>query len=100
MNTVRGYGTGVGKTCERVGETRPLASVADEEIGEALELLWGSAAVNTWNARRASVGSWLAWCRERGHEAPVVPVWAKRLPVPDSDTGPISLADRPASRSA
>ena len=85
-NTVRNYGIGVGKTAERLGETRPLASVADDEIGEALELLWGSSAVNTWNARRAAVLSWLAWCRERGHEAPVVPAWAKRLAVPDSQT--------------
>ncbi|GAA4070017.1 site-specific integrase [Actinomadura miaoliensis] len=42
--------------------------------------------VNTWNARRASVGSWLAWCRMRGHDAPSVPAWTKRLPVPDSET--------------
>jgi integrase len=85
-NTVRNYGIGIGKTAERLGEARPLATVADEEIGEALELLWGGAAVNTWNARRASVGSWLAWCRMRGHEAPAVPGWTKRLPVPDSET--------------
>nr|WP_210167986.1 site-specific integrase [Streptomyces sp. SID4946] len=85
-NTVRNYGIGVGKTAERLGEARPLASVADDEIGEALELLWGSAAVNTWNSRRAGVLSWLGWCRERGYEGPMVPVWAKRLSVPDSET--------------
>ncbi|MGW3603427.1 hypothetical protein [Micromonospora sp. NPDC005161] len=38
-NTVRNYGIGVGKTAERLGEAR--------------ELLWGTAAVNTWNSRRA-----------------------------------------------
>jgi hypothetical protein len=54
--------------------------------GEALELLRGSSAVNTWNARRAAVLSWLGWCRERGHDAPAVPVWAKRLATPDSQT--------------
>jgi hypothetical protein len=64
-NTVRNYGIGVSKTAERIGEARPLASVADDEIGEALELLWGTAAVNTWNCRRAGVLSWLGWCRER-----------------------------------
>jgi hypothetical protein len=85
-NTVRNYGIGIGKTVERLGEAKPLASVTDEEIGEALELLWGSAAVNTWNARRASVGSWLAWCRQRGYDAPIVPAWTKRLAVPDSET--------------
>ncbi|ONK14327.1 hypothetical protein STBA_51110 [Streptomyces sp. MP131-18] len=49
-NTVRAYGIGVGKTAERLGEARPLSSVADDEIGEALELLWGAAAVNTRNS--------------------------------------------------
>ncbi|MER0478108.1 site-specific integrase [Streptomyces sp. Edi2] len=85
-NTVRNYGIGVGKTAERIGEGRPLASVADDEIGEALELLWGTAAVNTWNSRRAGVLSWLGWCRDRGYEGPMVPAWAKRLTVPDSET--------------
>lgn len=46
-DTVRNYGIAVGKTAEPLGEGRPLASVADDEIGEALELLWGSSAVNT-----------------------------------------------------
>ncbi len=47
---------GVGKTAERLGEDWPLASVADDEAGESLELLWGTTAVNTWNAagRRCS----------------------------------------------
>ncbi|SDN73686.1 tyrosine-type recombinase/integrase [Streptomyces wuyuanensis] len=85
-NTVRNYGIGVGKTAERLGEGRPLASVADDEIGEALELLWGTAAVNTWNSRRAAVLSWLGWCRERGYDGPAVPAWAKRLAVPESET--------------
>lgn len=44
-NTVRNYGIGVGKTAERLGEYRPLATVADDEIGGALEQLWGEAAV-------------------------------------------------------
>lgn len=76
----------MGKTAERLGEARPLSSVADDEIGEALELLWGAAAVNTWNSRRAGVLSWLGWCRQRGYEGPMVPAWAKRLAVPDSET--------------
>ncbi|MCA1222886.1 tyrosine-type recombinase/integrase [Streptomyces sp. 8L] len=85
-NTVRSYGVGVGKTAERIGEARPLGSVADDEIGEALELLWGTAAVNTWNARRAAVLSWLGWCESYGYDGPAVPAWTKRLAVPDSET--------------
>ncbi|RLV64192.1 hypothetical protein STAN_7012 [Streptomyces sp. CBMAI 2042] len=69
-NTVRNYGIGVGKTAERLGEGRPLATVTDEEIGEPLELLWGTAAVNTWNSRRAVVMPWLGWYGERGSGVP------------------------------
>ncbi|MEU4549436.1 hypothetical protein [Nonomuraea dietziae] len=69
---MRNYAIGVGKTAERVGEGRPLGQVADDEIGEALEALWGSTAVNTWNARRAAVLSRLAWCAERGLDGPEV----------------------------
>ncbi|EHY87505.1 hypothetical protein SacazDRAFT_00547, partial [Saccharomonospora azurea NA-128] len=43
-NTIRGYSTAVGKTADRLGEHRPLSSVADDEVGEALEALWGTAA--------------------------------------------------------
>lgn len=71
---------------EHLGEARPLATVADDEIGGALEQLWGEAAVNTWNARRAAVLSWLGWCAERGYDGPKVPAWVKRLPPPDSET--------------
>lgn len=85
-NTARAYATAVGKIAEHVGETRPLAAVADDEVGQALEREWGGAAVNTWNARRAAVLSWLSWCRERGYAAPEVPAWAKRLTPPDSTT--------------
>jgi site-specific recombinase XerD len=85
-NTVRNYRIGVGKTVERLGEARPLATVADDEIGGALEHLWGEAAVNTWNARRASVLSWLGWCGEHGYDGPKVPAWAKRMTPPDSET--------------
>ncbi|UBU09164.1 hypothetical protein [Nonomuraea gerenzanensis] len=83
-NSVSAYAARVGKTALRLGEQRPLAAVADDEIGEALEALWGKAAVNTWNARRAAILSWLAWCREHGHAAPAVPAWARRLAAPDS----------------
>lgn len=85
-NTARAYAAAVGKTADHIGGARPLGSVAADEVGQALELLWGSAAVNTWNARRAAVLSWLSWCRERGHAAPAVPGWAKRLAPPDSAT--------------
>ena len=44
-NTARNYGIGIGKTAERLGEDRLFASVADDEVGESLELLWCATAV-------------------------------------------------------
>ncbi|WP_331740112.1 site-specific integrase (plasmid) [Streptomyces albidoflavus] len=85
-NTARNYGIAVGKTTGRLGEDRPLAAVTDDEVGEALEVLWGTAAANTWNARRGAVLSWTSWCTERGYDGPTVPAWTKRMPPPDSDT--------------
>ena len=87
LNTIRGYATAVGNTAEKLGEHRALAAVVDDDVGEVLEALWGRAAVGTWNARRAAVGSWLSWCRDsREREAPAVPGWCKRLATPDSET--------------
>ena len=50
-NTRRAYTTAVDKTTAAIGDPRLLAAVADDEIGETLETLWGSSAVNSWNAR-------------------------------------------------
>ncbi|MFH5227598.1 tyrosine-type recombinase/integrase [Antrihabitans spumae] len=85
-NTRRAYTIALDKTTAVLGEDRPLADVADDEIGETLETLWGESAVNTWNARRAAVASWLVWCREHGYPAPKVAVWVKRSTPPDSNT--------------
>ncbi|MFR9774033.1 hypothetical protein [Nocardia sp. SC052] len=94
-NTRRAYTVAVVKTVDQLdgrdpdglpGPSRALASVTDDEIGAALETLWGQAAVNTWNARRAAVAKWLSWCREQGWDAPAVPASAARSTPPDSET--------------
>jgi integrase/recombinase XerC len=94
-NTRRSYSIALVKTVDQLdgrardgllAPSQPLASVTDDEIGVALESLWGTAAVNTWNARRAAVGKWLSWCREQGWTAPGVPTSAARSTPPDSDT--------------
>jgi hypothetical protein len=93
-NTLRNYGIAVGKTADRLGGARPLASVVDDEVGEALELLWGAAAVNTWNTRRAAVLSWLAWCAERGYDGPAVPGRdLSRRDLPTSERKPAASPD-------
>jgi hypothetical protein len=76
----------VGGTAERTGEGWPLASVADDGVGETLEPLWDRPAVNAWNARRAAVLSWLGWCSERGDDGSACPAGAKRLTPPDAET--------------
>ncbi|WP_329409502.1 hypothetical protein OG563_44120 [Nocardia vinacea] len=43
----------------------------------------GTAAVNTWNARRAAVAKWLSWCRAQGWDTPTVPTSAARSTPPD-----------------
>ncbi|MFF0632982.1 tyrosine-type recombinase/integrase [Nocardia sp. NPDC004151] len=94
-NTRRAYTIAVVKTADRLDSfgpdgllapSRPLAEVTDAEIGAALEALWGEAAVNTWNARRAAVGKWLSWCAEQGWDAPRLPASAARSTPPDSQT--------------
>lgn len=58
------------------------------------------AAVNTWNARRAAVLSWLGWCAEHGYDGPAVPAWVKRMTPPDSETParPKVMVDRLIAR--
>ncbi|GGU62563.1 hypothetical protein GCM10010259_61500 [Streptomyces daghestanicus] len=87
-NTLRPSGIGVGATAGHLGAARPLATVVDDEIDGALEHPWDEAAVSTWNARRASVLSWLSWCAERGYDGPAVTAWMKRMPPPDAETPP------------
>ncbi|BDT96931.1 hypothetical protein IFM12275_69070 (plasmid) [Nocardia sputorum] len=94
-NTRRAYGIAIVKTVDAldgpgpdglIGRSRALDSVTDAEIGAALESLWGQAAVNTWNSRRAAVGKWLSWCAEQGWDAPKLPASAARSTPPDSET--------------
>ncbi|PFW98403.1 Tyrosine recombinase XerD [Nocardia farcinica] len=93
-NTRRAYGIAIVKTVDQldgrpeglIAASRALDSVTDAEVGAALETLWGDAAVNTWNARRAAVAKWLSWCAEQGWTAPRVPASAARSTPPDSGT--------------
>ncbi|MEU1522664.1 hypothetical protein ABZ413_10735 [Nocardia rhamnosiphila] len=105
-NTRRAYGIAVVKTVDRLdgrvsdgppGPSRALDSVTDNEIGAALESLWGQGAVNTWNARRAAVAKWLSWCREQGWHAPTGPGVGRAIdPAGVRDTGSLADRDRPA----
>ncbi|WP_261808701.1 hypothetical protein [Nonomuraea sp. C10] len=62
-----------------LGRERPLADVADAEIGAALTELWGGRAPATWNRNRAAVTSWLLRCQTKKHwAAPLVPAEAER----------------------
>ncbi|MEU3169583.1 site-specific integrase [Streptosporangium sp. NPDC006930] len=76
-NTHRSYASAIDRVTALLGRDRPLADVADAEIGAALTELWGRCAPATWN--RAAVTSWLLWCQTKKHwAAPSVPADAKR----------------------
>ncbi|GGP06227.1 hypothetical protein GCM10012278_28790 [Nonomuraea glycinis] len=78
-NTHRAYASAIDRVIDRLGRDRPLAEIADAEIGTALAELWGTSAPATWNRNRAAIASWLAWCRTKKHwAAPSVPTEAER----------------------
>ena len=78
-NTHRAYASAVDRVIALLGRDRPLAEVADAEIGAALTELWGASAPATWNRNRAAVTSWLSWCQAKKHwAAPSVPADAER----------------------
>ncbi|MFC9897324.1 site-specific integrase [Nocardia sp. NPDC127579] len=94
-NTRRAYSIAVTKVVDELDQraagpefavSRPLALVSEAEIGAALHTLWGTAAINTWNARRAAIGKWLTWCRAQGWAAPGVPASARRFTPPETGT--------------
>src|SRR6266540_7287962 len=77
-NTRRAYTSALDRLAEHLGPTRPLATVAGEELAAALQHLWGQAAPATWNRNRAAVSSFLAWCARNGHAASALPPAAER----------------------
>jgi len=83
-NTRRSYAGVLDRLGERLGPGRRLDELAGEELAEALDALWGTAAASTWNQRRAAVASWVAWCAKNGYPVPALPDAAERRPqVPD-----------------
>ncbi|MFC7715825.1 tyrosine-type recombinase/integrase [Nonomuraea recticatena] len=78
-NTHRAYASAIDRTIAWLGRHRPLAEIADAEIGHALAALWGRCAPATWNRNRAAITSWLTWCQTKKHwAAPSVPAEAER----------------------
>lgn len=81
-NTRRAYGIALNKLAESLGEDRPLCTISGDEIATALELLWGDASANTWNARRSAIQRWLIWCHGHGWDAPDLLVAPRRCAPP------------------
>lgn len=78
-DTRRAYAGVIDRVLDWLGPVRQLSDVTDQEVGAALEALWGEAGEATWNRNRAAVGSWLAWCREKQTwPAPAVPPSCER----------------------
>jgi integrase len=73
-NTRRAYAGVIDKVANRLGASRRLADISDDDIGAVLEGEWGTAQGSTWNRNRAAVNAWLTWCHERQRwPAPAVP---------------------------
>lgn len=101
-HTQRAYAGALDRVAGVLGGGRRLAEVSGDEIGAALESLWGSAAPATWNQRRAAVGSWLHWCATKQHwDAPQLPAVAERRREPADSTQSVdaSVIDRLCRRS-
>jgi site-specific recombinase XerD len=93
-NTQRAYRNVLHRLSGFVGDERDLDGVADDEIEEALDELWGTAAPSTWNRNRAAVGSWLAWCTTKKRwAAPELPASCERRHEPDDDTKSVDRAE-------
>lgn len=100
-NTHRAYAGVLDRVLDQLDPGRALAEVADGEIGDVLEELWGTAAASTWNQRRAAVGSWLAWCQTRKRwAAPHIPGDCERRREPTNATQdlPKATIDRVLAR--
>jgi site-specific recombinase XerD len=100
-NTQRAYANVLHRVADFVGEQRDLDGVADDEIDESLDELWGSAAPSTWNRNRAAVSSWLTWCTTKKRwVAPELPATCERRHEPQDDTKAVDRAviDRACTR--
>src|SRR5450755_46808 len=51
----------IDKVANRLGASRRLADISDDDIGAVLEGEWGMAQESTWNRNRAAVNAWLTW---------------------------------------
>jgi site-specific recombinase XerD len=69
-----------------IGPYRALVDIEDEEIAAALQARWGQAKPATWNRNRATVASWLAWCKKARWSAPAVPATCERRTQPADHT--------------
>jgi len=98
--TRKAYAIALERVVDVVGGHRLLTDVDGAELAQVLEQAWGSAAANTWNARRAAIASWLSWCQRRGDAIPSLPadVRAERVPVLVSRARSRTAIDRVISR--
>ena len=93
QNTRRSYATALEKWAELIGAHRELGGVGEIEAADALTELWGCSAPGTWNQRRASIASFLTWCRKNAIPAPHLPESAERRPDPADETRALPQAE-------
>ena len=77
-NTRRAYRGVLDRLVIELGPQVKLADVTSEQVGSALECLWGESGPATWNRNRAVVRGWLTWCARNDRPAPLFPAGAER----------------------
>ena len=92
-NTRPAYSTALDKWAEQIGPHRELGGGVADEATDALTHLWAAAAPGTWNRRRASLASFLVWCRKNKIPAPRLPESSERRPDPADETRAMPQAE-------
>jgi hypothetical protein len=85
-HTHRVYGDVLRRLAALIGAYRALVDIEDDEIAAALQARWGQAKPATWNRNRATVASWLAWCKKARWSVPAVPATCERRTQPADHT--------------
>jgi integrase len=77
----------------QLGRDRPLATVTDDELAEAVEGLWGERAPRTWNRHVATIRSLLSWCPRYGWPVGDLQLRVDRRAVADDDSKALPLPE-------
>ena len=98
-NTLRAYAAVLDRIAADVGAERPVAAVSGDELADAVEKGWTTAAPATWNRNRAVLSSFLSWCVENRYPVSALPPsLERRAEHPDKTSLPTGVRRAAAVR--